>query len=296
MKNNDFINRFLFDETDIRGEIATFESEFQKSFAHQKFPKALIPLFGEFIAGTSLLSEVLKFEGILTLQARGDGDIALLMAETNHLGHFRGIVRLQPDKDIDVDSLQEKNLQELIGNGVLTITIDPEKGKRYQGIVPVDSPSLSECLQGYFAQSEQLPTFVKLFATHTHCGGLFLQCLPAQKITDQEKREDVWNTVAQLGNTVSADELFTLANEEVLLRLFHEMQCRVFDPKALAFRCTCDRERSANALQSLGYDDAVQLLSERENIAIDCQFCGKEYTFGVQDIVDIFPDAGQALH
>lgn len=296
MKNNDYINRFLFDETDIRGEIATFETEFQNSFEHQKFPKALIPLFGEFIAGTSLLSEVLKFEGILTLQARGDGDVALIMAETNNLGHFRGIVRLQPEVNIDEQSLHDKSLKELIGNGMLTITIDPDKGKRYQGIVPIESGSLSECLVGYFAQSEQLPTFVRLFSTQTHCGGLFLQCLPAQLVTDKEKREEIWNTAVQLGNTVSPEELFTLANEEVLLRLFHEMQCRVFDPKALTFRCTCDRERSANALQSLGYDDAVQLLSERENIAIDCQFCGKEYTFGVQDVIDIFPDAGQPLH
>lgn len=296
MKHNDFINRFIFDNTDIRGEIVTCEEQFQQSFEHQKLPQDLIPLFGEFIAGATLLSEVLKFEGTLTLQARGDGDVALIMAETNHLGHFRGIVRLSAELDTETAKFDDLTLPALLGNALLTITIDPARGKRYQGIVAIEEASLAKCLEAYFKQSEQLVTQVQLFASHSHCAGLFLQCLPPQYVTDVAKREDLWQTSVQLASTISADELYQLANEEVLLRLFHEMICRVFDPKPLVFNCSCDRQRSANALKSLGYDDALALLRERTKVIIDCQFCGQEYSFGIEDLTDVFPEQDSTLH
>ncbi|WP_086929602.1 Hsp33 family molecular chaperone HslO [Agarilytica rhodophyticola] len=296
MSTNDYINRFLFDDTDIRGEIVAIEDTFQAAYQHQTFPKALTPIFGDFLAGAALLAEVLKFEGTLTLQARGQGNVALIMAETNHEGHLRGILRLQPDADSSAMSFDDISLPQLLGNGVLTITIEPNKGKRYQGIIAITNNTLAECLQDYFSNSEQLPTQIQLYSDAGRCGGLFLQCLPKQLVTDEEKREDLWQTAKQLAMTLSAKELFELENEQVLLRLFHEMQCRVFDAKPIVFRCSCSKERSGNALKSIGYDDAQALLQERDIISIDCEFCGKVYHFGEKDLDEIFERKNNLLH
>lgn len=292
----DRVQRFLFDETDIRGELCQLDSAFREAFEHQDFPESLLPIFGHFLAGAALLSEVLKFEGILTLQAQGDGDVSLIMAEANHRGDVRGIVRLDPERKNDATPMETSELMALLGKAVLTITIDPEKGQRYQGMVAIDKPTLAQCLEEYFTQSEQLPTHIQLFADQSRCGGLFLQCLPAQLVTDVEQRQELWNTSVQLANTTTAEELFDLSSEALLTRLFHEMQCRIFPEKALRFHCTCTRERSAGALQSLGYDDAMALLQERDIIGIDCQFCGKTYTFGEKAIEEMFNKTDGTLH
>lgn len=296
MANNDQIQRFLFDETDIRGEVCSLETAFKEAYAHQNFPIALTPLFGEFLAGAALLSEVLKFEGILTLQARGDGPVALIMAESNHRGEVRGIVRMREDHE-NTQTFDSMDLHTLMGEGLMTITIDPDKGKRYQGVVPIQAPKLAEALQGYFEQSEQLPTQIQLFANNDACGGLFLQCLPAQLVPDEEQRQEIWQTATHLASTITEDELFSLESESLLTRLFHEMKCRVFTAKELKFYCSCSRERSANALQSLGYDDALALLQERKIIKIDCQFCGKMYEFDEASLKEVFPgDTGGNVH
>ncbi|MFL0811382.1 MAG: Hsp33 family molecular chaperone HslO [Agarilytica sp.] len=296
MASNDQIQRFLFDDTDIRGEITCLEQTFQEAHSHQHFPFALTPMFGEFLAAAALLSEVLKFEGTLTLQARGSGDVALIMAEANHKGDVRGIVRMQADQE-DKQSFESMQLQDLLGESMLTITIDPLKGKRYQGVVPIQSASLAEALQGYFQQSEQLPTHIQLFASESACGGLFLQCLPAQLVTDEEQRADLWETSIQLANTLTPKELFELDSETLLIRLFHDMTCRAFSPKPTRFHCACTRERSANAVHSLGFEDAVALLLEQGSINVDCQFCGKDYEFTEASLHDIFPtQSGDKLH
>ena len=296
--NKDYTRRFLLDSTDIRGEITTLEHSFQEAHSHQTFPSSLKPLFGQFLAGASLLSEVLKFEGILTLQAKGDGDVALIMAETNHQGHTRGIIRMKetgddPGHSEDVDS--SVPLPQLLGNGHLVITIDPEKGERYQGIIALEEDSLADCLTQYFANSEQLETYVKLFADSEKAGGIFLQCLPPQEVTDEETREDHWNTAKQLASTCTEEELFTVDHETLLFRLFNEFSCRVFEPKAIVHRCNCSRERSQNALVSIGQQEAYQLIKERDIIDIDCQFCGQRYTFSEEDLSAIFLE-NQSYH
>lgn len=295
MHKNDYVNRFLFDDTDIRGEIVALENTFKDATEHQKFPPELTPVFGEFLAAAALLAEVLKFEGVLTLQARGEGDIAMIMAEANHQGHLRGIVRTQPEKN--VSQLADLSLDSLMGNNaILSITIDPIKGKRYQGIVPIDKSKLAECLEEYFRQSEQLLTQIQLFSSASQCAGLFLQCLPPQVVTDLDKRKDNWDTCIQLAATIKPEEMFELHNEEILTRLFHQLTCRVFTPKPIELQCLCNRQRSATALQSLGYKDALALIGERDLITIDCQFCGKTYSFSETDLEEVFPDQKGTMH
>lgn len=289
----------MFDNTDIRGEIVSLDTSFQQAHKDQHFPNSLTPLFGQFIAAAALLSEVLKFEGVLTLQARGEGDVDLIMAEVTDSGSLRGIIHMSeetPESPVELPDFTQLSLPEILVNGLLTITIDPVQGKRYQGIILVEAATLADCLMHYFDQSEQIPTYVKLYSDHLFCGGLFLQSLPAQLIKDSEKREELWHTCCHLAATLKPEELFTLDNKVVLLRLFHEMQCRTFEPKTVKFECSCSRNRSANAIRSLGFQEAQKVLQERDIINVDCQLCGTSYAYGESDIVEIFHTEDKPLH
>ncbi|WP_188149484.1 Hsp33 family molecular chaperone HslO [Teredinibacter waterburyi] len=294
----DCTHRFIFDDTDVRGELVTLRTSYQKAMAHQQIPTSLKPLLGQFFAAISLLSETLKFDGVLTLQARGDGAVPLIMAEANNRGDLRGILR--HSESFTNEQLEllgtEKSFKELLGNGFLTITVDPSQGERYQGVVPLDGETLAACLSSYFVQSEQLPTKLWLFASEFVCGGLMLQSLPAQKIKDLDQRGEVWATAVNLAATLTHDELFSLPRDALLYRLFNELKCRLYPARELQFRCSCSRERSANALISLGRSDAESMLEEKGKIAVDCQFCGQHYAFASEDMDSIFGEKDQPLH
>ena len=218
MNETNLTRRFLFDNTDVRGEITKLTNAYTDAYAHQTIPKQLIPLFGEFLAAASLLAEVLKFEGVLTLQAKGEGDIAFIMAETNDQGHLRGIVKLK--EGANPNQSFATSLPDLLPKGYLAITIDPVKGERYQGIIGLEYNDLAGCIANYFEQSEQIHTVVSLYANETHAGGLFLQCLPPQLIKDEDARQDLWETLSQLASTCTEEELFELPQEQLLVRLF----------------------------------------------------------------------------
>ncbi|TVZ37241.1 molecular chaperone Hsp33 [Alteromonadaceae bacterium 2753L.S.0a.02] len=284
---SDNTHRFLFENTDIRGNLATLSESFQKIASHQKIPHSALPILGEFVAAVALLSETLKFDGILTLQVRGDGPLPLIVAECSNQGHLRAVAKAAENISQETP-LEGLTLPQLMGNGVLTITIDPVQGQRYQGIVPVEGDTLADCLGYYFAQSEQLPTRLWLCASETQCAGLMLQSLPAQQVSDPELREEQWRMAEQLAATVSAEELLSLDHETVLYRLFHEMLCRIFPARNFEFKCSCTRERSENAIASLGKQEALALLEEQGKIGIDCHFCGQHYAFKSADIEQMF--------
>ena len=283
-ETKDLIHRFLFEESDIRGEIVTLTKAFQDAKLAQSLAPELQPLFGEFLAGAAMISEILKFDGLITLQARGDGIVPIIMAEANHLGDLRGVVTAMPNEHFVTDDTCElKALPELIGKGVLTIIIDPSKGQRYQGIVPLDGAKLENCLSHYFEQSEQLPTFLVLFSNEQQCGGIFLQCLPNSD-SDTNKQKDQWDTLCQLTSTMQSDEFFSADHPTLLYRLFHEQQCRVFEAKPLRFKCSCSEKRSRRALASLGSAELTELINEGKPVDIDCQFCGAQYSFSIEKL------------
>jgi len=297
----DKTHRFLFENTDIRGQVVTLEQSYQQVLSQQNLPRCLQPLLGEFIAAVALLSETLKFEGILTLQIRGNGSVPLIMAEATDKGHVRGLMRVNQNLQTS-DALPDEALFDtstlcaLVGNGVLTMTVDPAQGNRYQGIVPLEGDTLADCLAHYFEQSEQIPTRLWLFTGEHRCGGLMLQSLPPQNIKDPEQRQELWQTTSQLAQTLRQDELFELDHQTVLYRLFNEMECRLFPARDITFHCSCTRARSENAIQSLGYKEACELLQEQEKIAIDCQFCGRHYSFDSKDIETLFGDQPGVVH
>ncbi|BFM22312.1 Hsp33 family molecular chaperone HslO [Gilvimarinus japonicus] len=285
MISNDLLHRFIFDDCDIRGEIVTLGASYQEILAHNDYPKVVQALLGEFVAAVALLSSTLKFDGVVTLQARGEGALSLVMAECSHHNEIRAIVRPAPDGEIDAEAA---TLPDLLGGGVLAITLDPAKGERYQGVVPLEADDLAGCLEHYFRQSEQLETRFWLAADQDAASGLMLQALPQQLAASAEDNADQWRTAQALADTVSSDELRRVDHNQLLYRLFHEQSLRLFSPSAIHFACSCSRERSAEALKSLGQSDVEQLLIEKGEIEIDCQFCNQLYRYSAADIRALF--------
>lgn len=301
MPSNDLLHRFLFDDCDIRGEIVTLGDSYREVLSHNPQVPAIHRLLGEFLAAVGLLSSTLKFDGKIILQARGDGAISTIMAECNHHNSLRGIVRLNNDIELDDALAANGNLQQLLGNGVLVISIEPQRAEnfggtieRHQGIVPMDADNLAGCLEHYFEQSEQLATKMWFAANEDTVTGLLIQALPQQLITNEDDNRDKWETVIALADTIKTEELLELEHSNVLYRLFNEHPLRLFEPKALHFACSCSRERSASALLAIGKEEVEELLVERGSIDIDCQFCNQHYHFAADEIRKLL--GGNVLH
>lgn len=294
MPSNDLLHRFIFDDCDIRGETVTLGDSYREVLQHNPHAPSVQSLLGEFLAAAALLSSTLKFEGMIILQARGNGAISTIMAECNHHNSLRGIVRMNPGVTLADDLSLAGSMQQLLGEGVLVITIEPEKGERYQGIVPMESENLAGCLEHYFQQSEQLKTRLWFTANESHCSGFLLQALPKQLKTNLEENEHHWETLCALAETVTAEELLTLEHPELLYRLFHEEALRLFEPSKLHFACSCSRERTASALLSLGKDEVEKILIEDGHIDVDCQFCNQHYHFDAEAIRELL--GGSTLH
>lgn len=299
MASNDLLHRFIFDHCDIRGEIVTLTDSYREVLANNPYPVAVQRLLGEFLAAVSLLSNTLKFDGTIILQARGEGAVSTIMAECSNHKQLRAIVRLNEQQTLADDATG--NLRDLLGQGVLFITIEPKRAdnfqgklERYQGIVPMDSDTLAGCLEHYFQQSEQLATRLWLATDANHASGLMIQALPQQLHTNPEDNRAHWDTITTLAGTTKPDELCELEHTELLYRLFHEESVRVFDPEALQFSCSCSRERSAGALIALGKEEVEALLIEQGTINIDCQFCNQHYEFNSVDVRELL--GGDVLH
>jgi molecular chaperone Hsp33 len=234
------------------------------------------------LAAVGMLSATLKFEGRLLLQAEGEGQVKMLMAECNRHQDLRAIARYDGELG---DNL---SFDQLLRNGRIALTIEPEKGQRYQGVVPLENETLAQCLQAYFEQSEQLGTSIQLAADGQHAAGLMLQVMPAEGRGDED-----WNRVSMLASTLKDEELLQLDNEALLFRLFHEEVCRLYEPQPLRFRCDCSRERSAEALKFMTEEELLEILKEQNGIIdVGCQFCNQTYNFDETDIRALFSEPG----
>ena len=301
MPSKDLLHRFLFDDCDIRGEIVTLGESYREVLSHNPQVPAIRRLLGEFLAAVGLLSSTLKFDGKIILQARGDGPLSTIMAECNHHNDLRGIVRTNPDIELSDELANNGSLQQLLGNGILVITIEPQRSEnfggtleRHQGIVPMDAENLAGCLEHYFYQSEQLSTRLWFAADNDIATGFLIQALPQQLITNEEDNQDKWETIITLADTIKAEELLELEHATVLYRLFNEQPLRLYEPKALRFACSCSRERSANALLSIGKEEVESLLIEKGSVDIDCQFCNQHYHFAADEVRKLL--GGEVLH
>ncbi len=275
---NDQIQRFLFDRTNVRGEIVTLEQAYQDVLDRHGYPPVVNHLLGELLAAVALLTDTVKLDGTLSIEVRGQGALALLMAESNPGGELRAIARLAEDTEAPTDDM---SFHELIGDGQIMLSLDPREGQRYQGIVALEHNSLAECLEAYFAQSEQLPTRLWLAASDSRAGGLLLQRLPD---ASQNQDDDAWGRTVQLAATLTTDELLDLEQRDMLYRLYHEETVRIYEPKSLRFACTCSRQRIGEGLLTLGEEELREVLAEQGGIETQCHFCHSRYRFSPTDI------------
>ena len=301
MSSSDQLQRFIFEHSDIRGEILTLEKSFQGVLKNSNYPQAIQQLLGQFLAAAGLLSATLKFDGVITLQAQGTGPLSLIMADCTRHHNLRAIAKYSTEQlGAEYSHYSKAPLTELIGKGTLTLTIDPSKGKRYQGIVPLESPSLEKCLEAYFTQSEQLPTRIWLSTNITgespKAAGLLLQALPSQLKTTTEENQQLWEHATQLADTITADEQLSLGHEQQLYRLFHQDELRLFEPNPVQFFCSCSAGRFATALISMGHHELNDILEEQGLISINCEFCRQQYHFDGNDIEKLFGEIPPTLH
>ena len=249
--------------------------------------EAVKNVLAELLVATSLLTATLKFAGDITVQLQGDGPLSLAVINGNNNQQMRGVARMQGDIPEDAD------LKTLVGNGYLVITITPEEGERYQGVVGLEGDTLAACLEDYFMRSEQLPT--RLFIRtgdvdgKPAAGGMLLQVMPAQNA-----QADDFDHLTALTETIKAEELLTLPANEVLWRLYHEEEVTLYDPQDVEFKCTCSRERCAGALKTLPDEEVDSILAEEGEIDMHCDYCGSHYLFNAMDIAEIRSNASPA--
>jgi molecular chaperone Hsp33 len=264
--------RFLFEDMDLRGEWVQLEKVLDEVRAIHAYPQPVARLLGEFLAAAVLLAGTLKFRGTLTVQARSERALPLIMAECSSQLEVRAIAR-------GAQGAVGEAFDELLGDGQLVMTVTPEKGRRYQGIVPLQGPSLAASLDRYFAQSEQLQTALFIACDGRRAAGILLQQLPMARETDPLRRQQHWEHVQQLAATLRDDELLALDAETLLQRLYHAETLRLFEGESVRFHCSCSRERSLAALATLGDDEIQRLLAEQGVITMDCEFCNQRYVF-----------------
>lgn len=289
MSSADKIQRILFEKADVRGVVAGLQTSYGAVMERNTYPLMIQKLLGEMLAAVALLSSTLKFEGRLILQAQGEGALRLLMAECSHHQQVRGIARFEGELP------STENFSQLFTQGRLALTIEPVDGQRYQGVVPMEQGTLAACLEDYFSRSEQLPTRIQLACDGERAAGMLLQVLPAAGGNSED-----WSRIGVLADTLTQEELITLDNEAMLYRLFHEEECRLYEPQALAFHCDCSRERCGRALQLVGRDELLSAAGEQGgHISVDCQFCNAIYQFDRDDILELTEEqrpAGETLH
>jgi len=284
MSSSDQIQRILFDEIDVRGALVGLEQAYAEVLSRADYPERLQIVLGELLAAVVLLTSNLKIEGRVSLQAQGEAGVKILMAECTHNNHVRGIARFEESEIPD-----EQRFDQLLKNGRMALTIEPSTGQRYQGVVPLEGATVSECLERYFSQSEQLPTKIQLAADGKRAAGMLTQVLPAAGAGAAD-----WEHIVALAHTLTADELLTLDNETLLYRLYHEEQVRLFEPDEIIFNCECSRERSANAMQMMTEDELLTVAEEQGGeIEMSCQFCNEVYRFDTADIRALFHNDGR---
>lgn len=278
-----------------RGRIARVGPVLDAILASHEYPPVIEQLLAEALTLTALLGALLKEpQGQLTLQAQTEGGIVDLLVCDYLGGELRGYVRHDPAKLESAPA--EPTLKELFGKGFLAITFDqPLADERYQGIVPLEGKNLGEAAQSYFAQSEQIPSLVRLAAEkrgdHWHAGGLLLQHLPE----GEEGRERLhtrldhpdWPHVAILGGSVKAEELSDakLPLDDLVWRLFHdEDEVRTLAAIPLSRGCRCDPDYVRSVLARFPADEREAMVGDDGVIRVDCAFCSSSFAIAPSEL------------
>lgn len=304
----DMLQTFLFEKSQVRGEIVLMHEAWQTIQARRNYPKALNRHLGEMVAAGALLSATLKFNGTLIIQAQGTGMVRLLVVECNAGLGVRATIKLAPH--IDGDLIDEHmTLAELInpdGLGKLAITLDPTQrdagGQAYQGIVPLiyqgkPVQTMAQAMMAYMYHSEQLDTHISLACNATCVGGILIQKLPntGGKIREPKSNEELlddWQRFYLLVNTVTSEEMLSTPPDVLMGRLFAEeandQNVLTFEPRAVRFECPCSRSRVGNMLIMLGHAEVLSILEEQGRVETTCDFCGEVYEYNPVECQELF--------
>lgn len=282
MSGFDQLHRFLFTEASVRGELVRLDNSLNHIVHSYEYPVQIQRLLSEMAAATSLLTAILKFKGEIGLQIQSKGPVSYAVINATHEQTLRGVARW----DESLTSLPEA-FNELLTNAVLVITITPDEGERYQGVVALDKPSLAECIEAYFSQSEQLATRVFLMTDlskpdDAKAAGILLQVMPTEAAATGESA--AFEHLVTMTETLTEEEMFALPVQDILYRLYHQEEVEVFEPQAVSFACTCSRERSAEALRNVDKSELLAIVEEEGAIKMNCQYCHTEYRFDAIDV------------
>jgi molecular chaperone Hsp33 len=277
------IRRFLFEGAGVRGVIVRLEHSWRQILGRDDYPDSVARVLGEVTAATALFAGDIKLAGNVSVHLKAAPLLPLVFVECTSEGQVRGLARW--DGDAATQSLQPDEL----ADAVLAITIErPENGTRYQGLVPLQGDSLARSFEAYFAQSEQLPTAIYLASDARTCAGVLIQQIPSEGGAQREHDAITYEHATILADTLQAAELLTLDATELLRRLYHEDDLRLFDANPVRFQCHCSRERVAGMLHSLGRNESFSILTEQGRVAVTCEFCNAHYHFDGIDLEQIF--------
>jgi molecular chaperone Hsp33 len=289
--DGDIIRRFVFERFPVRGHLVHLDASWRALTEHHAYPESIRTALGEGVAATMLLAATVKFEGRLTLQVEGPASMHLMVVQATHEMAVRGVARWTGEPPAG-----KAGIAELVGDGRMFVTVESEdRQSRYQGVVPLMGEGLAACFESYFQQSEQLPTRLWLVATPERAAGLLLQRLPSGATAAAGEIEhsaadgdEDWNRIVHLASTITDAELTGLTADELLRRLFHEEDLRVFEPAPVFFRCACSRERVSGILRSLGEVEVREILAERGDVEVRCEFCNRAWQYDAVDVSALF--------
>ncbi len=256
------------------------------------YPVPVAGMLGETLVLAAALAGALKYEGVFTLQTKGDGPIRLMVVDITSAGAMRGYAQFDADKVAAVPA-EQASLPRLHGKGYLAFTVDQgQHTDRYQGIVEMDGATLSDCVHHYFRQSEQLQAGFKLAAAKTaegwRAGAIMLQRLPQENVTEmaEEIADDAWRRAFVLMASCTDRELLDrdLPATDVLYRLFHEDGVRVPAPQGVQAKCRCSRERVEVVLKAMSGEELAEMQIDGQ-LQVTCEFCNARYDFPVTDFV-----------
>jgi len=263
----DSVRRFIFEQAPIRGEIVHLEAAWQAVLERHDYPPVLRGLLGEMMAAAALLAATIKFEGSLIMQMHGSGPVSLLVVECENGRTLRATAKWRGEPE-------SGPLAALLGEGRFAITLAAGPGKQsYQGIVDIEGGDVAAVLEHYLRRSEQIESRLWLAVDDKRAAGLLLQKLP-----HPGEGED-WQRAQQLAQTLTEQELLELPAYSIVRRLYSQEDVRLFEPRPLAFHCSCSQERVAAMLRMLGYDEVRAILAERGMVDVGCEFCGQSYRF-----------------
>ena len=292
----DILKKYLFEDRTVKVQALRLHQTWLDAQVHHNYPPAVQRMLGELVAAATLLASNLKFDGSLVMQLQGDGPISLIVVECRADLSVRATVKIRNEYVVP-DNGTFKSLVNPGGNGRFIVVLDPARKvpgqQAYQGIVPIESDTVAKVLEDYMAASEQLETRMFLAADGEFAAGVLLQRLPdtgghRAESLGQEPSDTTWEHACALANTIKPDELIGCDTDTLIHRLFWDDSLLAFEPQPVRWHCTCSRERIADMLRMLGIEEINDILTERGQVEVNCEFCGKPYVFDPVDCAGLF--------